>query len=112
MKFLIDVNLPKHFSFFNSDEFIHLADIDPQMSDNEIWNFAKENNLIILTKDSDFYFKSIQEEHSVKVIYFKLGSQKLSDLHRYFSNNWNLIKDLINNNRLVLAGINEVEIIL
>jgi predicted nuclease of predicted toxin-antitoxin system len=82
------------------------------MSDNEIWGFAKENNLVILTKDSDFYFKSIREESLVKVVYFKLGNQELSDLHKYFSNNWDLIKELIKNNRLVLASVNEVEIIL
>lgn len=26
MKFLVDVNLPSKFSFFNSDDYIHVAD--------------------------------------------------------------------------------------
>ncbi|MBX7044708.1 MAG: DUF5615 family PIN-like protein [Ignavibacteria bacterium] len=112
MKFLVDVNLPKNFSFFNTDGFVHWVDINPQMSDDKIWDYALENNLIILTKDSDFYFKSVREESHVKVVYFKLVNQKLSDLYKYFSNNWKLIKDLIENNRLVLASVNEVEIIL
>ena len=98
MKFLVDVNLPKYFTFFNSPEFVNLIDINPRMTDTEVWNYAQQNNLIILTKDSDFYYKSISEENTVKVVYFKLGNQKLSQLHSYFSNNWDLIKTHIDHN--------------
>ena len=55
MNFLVDVNLPKYFRFFNSDNFIHDVDINPCMTDTEIWNYALNNNLVILTKDSDFF---------------------------------------------------------
>lgn len=82
------------------------------MSDSDIWNYAKENNLIVLTKDSDFYYRAISDEKSVKVIYFKLGNQKLSELHLYFSNNWNLIKDKIESHWFILASPYEIEIIL
>jgi hypothetical protein len=34
--FLVDVNLPKKFSFFNSSDFIHVADIDPSLRDIDI----------------------------------------------------------------------------
>lgn len=112
MKFLVDVNLPKYFAFFNSPDFIHLMDINPKMSDTDVWNYAKQNNLIILTKDSDFYYKSISEEKSVKVIYFRLGNQKLSELHSYFTNNWRLIKNHIEHSWLILASHDEIEIIL
>ncbi|MBS1493357.1 MAG: DUF5615 family PIN-like protein [Bacteroidetes bacterium] len=112
MKFLVDVNLPKYFAFFNSPDFVHLMDINPQMSDTNVWNYAKKNSLIILTKDSDFYYKSISEEKSVKVIYFRLGNQKLSELHSYFTKNWDLIKNQIEHNWLILASNDEIEIIL
>lgn len=112
MKFLVDVNLPKFFAFFNSPEFVHIIDINPKMSDTDVWNYAKENNLVILTKDSDFYYKSISEEKSVKVIFFKLGNQKLSELHSYFTNNWTLLNKLIEKHWLILAFKNEIEIIL
>lgn len=111
MKYLVDVNLPKHFAFFNSPEFIHLTDINPKMPDTDVWNYAKQNNLIILTKDSDFYFKSISEAKSVKVVYFKLGNQKLSELHSYFSKNWNLINTKIEHDWLILALPDEIQII-
>jgi len=55
--FLVDVNLPKMFSFFNYSNFAHIVDINPMMTDDEVWNYALKNNQVILTKDADFYDK-------------------------------------------------------
>jgi predicted nuclease of predicted toxin-antitoxin system len=52
--FLVDVNLPKHFSFFFADNFEFVIDINGKANDRDIWNYAKKKNLVILTKDSDF----------------------------------------------------------
>ena len=51
--FLVDVNLPRKFAFFNSPLFMHVVDIDPMMTDNEIWEYAIKNEKVILTKDAD-----------------------------------------------------------
>ena len=40
-KFLVDVNLPKFFSFFNDSIFMHVTDINPKMSDSEILDLTK-----------------------------------------------------------------------
>jgi predicted nuclease of predicted toxin-antitoxin system len=53
-KFLIDLNLPYYFSLWNSDEFIHLKDINEKFSDEKIWEYAEKNNLTIISKDCDF----------------------------------------------------------
>jgi hypothetical protein len=34
--FLIDLNLPKYFAFFNKPEFTFMADIDPTMKDESL----------------------------------------------------------------------------
>jgi len=56
-KFLIDANLPYYFSLWNNEDFIHVKDIDDSLTDDAIWNYAKQNNLTIITKDSDFSLK-------------------------------------------------------
>jgi predicted nuclease of predicted toxin-antitoxin system len=56
---LIDVNLPYYFSLWSSPDFIHQKDIDDTASDDSIWNYAKENGLIIITKDKDFSLMQI-----------------------------------------------------
>ncbi len=53
-KYLIDVNLPYHISLWEGDDYVHVKDIDDQWSDTQIWNYARERDLTIITKDADF----------------------------------------------------------
>ncbi|WP_395052429.1 DUF5615 family PIN-like protein [Flavobacterium sp.] len=86
--FLVDVNLPKYFSYFKDDNFLFVSDLNLKMSDSEIWNYALNNQLIILTKDVDFFNKFSISEVSPKIIYFKIGNLSLKELHVYFNQNW------------------------
>jgi len=112
LHYLVDVNLPKHFRFFNSDNFIHVVDIDPLMTDLKIWQFALENNFVILTKDADFYHKFILSSRSPKTVYFQLGNMTLKELHEYFSLNWEKIIECLTTGNLILARRSTVDIIL
>jgi predicted nuclease of predicted toxin-antitoxin system len=52
-KYLLDVNLPRYFSLWASDEYQHVVDINDELTDSEIWRYAKQQNLIIVSKDAD-----------------------------------------------------------
>lgn len=43
-------------------------------TDDQIWKFAAENGLAIVTKDSDFYERSVMLGAPPKVIWLKLGN--------------------------------------
>jgi predicted nuclease of predicted toxin-antitoxin system len=73
---LIDVNLPYYFSIWNTDEFIHQKDINDEWSDEKIWNYTKENNLTIISKDSDFSNKIIMSSPPPKVLHIRFGNMK------------------------------------
>lgn len=109
--FLVDVNLPKYFSFFNEVHYIFVSDINLQMTDNEIWNYAMQNNLVILTKDVDFYNRFLITENAPKVIYFQLGNFSLKQLFHYFDVNWEKIKLEIPTSKLIIARENHIECI-
>ncbi len=109
--FLVDVNLPKYFHFFNSPEFTHVTDLDRTMTDEQIWNYAVENNLVILTKDTDFYFKCLVAVNSTKVVYFKVGNLKLRELHQFFTTNWDTIIEKLPLAKLLLVEQNSITII-
>lgn len=56
-KYLIDVNLPHRFSLWKSDDYIHQKDIDDGRTDRQIWDYGRENNLIIISKTQIFQIR-------------------------------------------------------
>ncbi len=82
------------------------------MSDQKIWNYACENGLIILTKDSDFYTRSILSPKPAKVIHFQFGNYTLKELHIFFEKNWEMIKEKIEKSTLVIVDETEIRTVL
>ena len=109
--FLVDVNLPKRFDFFNNENFTHVVDINPRMSDDEIWKYAIENNKIILTKDTDFYSRAISSSIAPKVIWFQLGNMTLKKLHQYFKLNWEIVLSHLTEGKLIIAQKEQINVI-
>lgn len=56
-KYLIDANLPYHFILWNKPGIVHVRDLDDTWSDERIWEYARQNDFIIVTKDADFSIK-------------------------------------------------------
>ena len=110
--FLVDVNLPKKFSFFNSSDFIHVVDIDPCLSDEEIWDYAFKNDKVIITKDADFYEKCISSEGKPKVILMKVGNMTINELHHFFELNWGIIIKHLQEASLILVNLDNIKVII
>lgn len=110
-QFLVDVNLPKRFNFFNSPLFTHIVDIDPFMTDEQIWKYAIENDKVILTKDADFYDKFMFSEISPKVIYFQLGNLTLKELHSFFLINWADVISHLEEGSMIVVQKDQIKVI-
>jgi len=109
--YLVDVNLPKYFNFFNDGSFIFVSDINLQICDTEIWDYALKNDLVILTKDTDFYNRFLVATIAPIIIYFQLGNCSLKQLHLYFNENWAKIQAEVVNSKLIIAKENHIECI-
>ena len=109
LSFLVDVNLPKYFSFFNDTNFIFVSDLNLQMTDTEIWDYALKNSLVILTKNVDFFNRFLVSENAPKIVYFQLGNFSLKQLYQYFTDNWTIIQSEIEHSRLLIAKDNHIE---
>jgi len=110
--FLVDANLPRNFAFFRSENFLFVADIDLRMSDTDIWNLALSKELVILTRDSDFYSRALVSETKPKVIYFRLGNILLADLNEYFKKNWTTILHALDGHFLIVANKENIDILI
>lgn len=99
--FLIDVNLPYKFKPWDNEKFIHVRDINDEWSDSQIWLYAKENKLTIVTKDIDFSNRIILSTPPPRVIHIKVGNMRLSDFRQFMMANWENIEQMSSNHKLV-----------
>jgi predicted nuclease of predicted toxin-antitoxin system len=87
-KYLIDVNLPRYFSLWASDEYEHVVNINDELKDSEIWLYAKQHNLTIVSKDADFSELALLNEPPPRVIHIKFGNMKMREFHQALSKVW------------------------
>jgi predicted nuclease of predicted toxin-antitoxin system len=102
MEYLIDENLPDGLQIWASKDFLHVTKIARSISDKNIWNYAVKNNLIILTKDSDFHERILYKEPPPKVVLFRLGNTSIAYLENFLETNWTKILEQINFAKLVI----------
>lgn len=110
-KYLIDANLPYYFSLWNNPDYIHVNDLNDAWSDEKIWDYAKEHNLVIITKDADFSIKVLYLGAPPKVIHLRFGNLKIADFHKAISKNWETIKKHIQAYTLINVYLDRIELI-
>lgn len=108
-KYLIDVNLPRYFSIWTGEEYEHVVNIDDEMKDSEIWQYAKEHNLTIVTKDADFSEMILLNDPPPRVIHVKIGNMKMKQIHQVLSKAWGSICTLSNEYKLVNVYKDHIE---
>ena len=108
-KYIIDANLPYYFSLWHKDNYQHVIDIDPNMTDSEIWKYARENNLTIVTKDADFSDRILLNNPPPRVIHIKLGNMKMKEFHNTIDGIWDDVLVMSATYKLVRVHTDRVE---
>lgn len=100
MKLLLDENL--------SDRIVHrIIDLYPgsdhvktlaliNTDDVIIWEYAKTNNFVIISKDSDFHQRSLLYGHPPKFIYLRVGNSPTSKIVQILRGNFDTISQFVN----------------
>lgn len=90
MKLLIDENLPLSIAQ-KCCESVHACQLGAQLSDYELWNVARLKDLVILTKDTDFFDRMVNEGPPPKVIWLRIGNMRRAHLESFFEFCWSTI---------------------
>ena len=88
---------------------VHATDLGDRKTDVEIWQYAKLNDLVIITKDTDFYDRIILKGSPPKVIWIRLGNLKREVLEKRIQNEWKKIKNLIDKFSLIEIHPDRIE---
>ncbi|MEZ5538174.1 MAG: DUF5615 family PIN-like protein [Thiolinea sp.] len=108
-KYLIDVNLPRYFSLWAGDECEHVVNINDEMKDSEIWEYARQHDLVIVTKDADFSDRMLLNEPPPRVIHIRTGNMKMRDFHQHLSQLWEQVCSLSDTYKLVQVYKDRIE---
>jgi predicted nuclease of predicted toxin-antitoxin system len=91
MKLLLDQNISRRVLFQLDDGFpdsMHVVHLGMDRDDDiAIWEYAKENGYVIVTKDKDFLQRSVLMGHPPKVIHLRLGNCKVVDIAKRLLDN-------------------------
>ena len=98
---LFDENLPINIEFVPTLPVVHVTDLKLSPTDTEIWQYAKQNDLIIVTKDADFSDRIIVSDPPPRVIHLKFGNMRRKEFHSFLKRIWPQIESLIKDHKLV-----------
>jgi predicted nuclease of predicted toxin-antitoxin system len=110
-KYLIDANLPYYLSLWNTDDYIHLNDLDDSWTDEQVWDYAVENGLTIVTKDSDFSNRILLRDPPPKVIHIRFGNMKIKEFRERLISVWKDACEISETHKLVNVFIDRIEAI-
>lgn len=96
MKLLFDENLSPKLPSRLSDLFpnsLHVRDVGMKATiDPIVWDYAKDNNLMIVSKDVDMHDLSLVFGNPPKVIWLRLGNCSTSQVESLMRQNFDAIK--------------------
>lgn len=86
-----------------------MRDLNDSLSDSEIWDYAKINNLTIISKDSDFSNRILTQTHPPRVIHIKIGNLKIRELFQVLEKLWEEILEFNSKYKLVNVFRDRIE---
>jgi predicted nuclease of predicted toxin-antitoxin system len=109
MKLLFDENLSPKLANRLSDLFpnsLHVRDVGMKATiDPIVWDYAKDNNLIIVSKDSDMHDLSLVFGNPPKVIWLRLGNCSTSQVEKLLRREFNAIELFYEDETLSLIAL-------
>lgn len=116
MNFLIDANLPPRLAGWlqaRGNHATHVADLHAlRAADKFLWQQAKAGNQTLVTKDTDFYARSLLLGQPPKVLLIAVGNCGNDDLLALLDSSWPVIeREFAQGARLVAVHPTRLEII-
>ena len=106
--FLIDENMP-FLPIWNKQDFVHVTELPFIHFDTDIWAYAFENQLTIITKDSDFYFRYLSSQNYPKVVWIKTGNIKKNVLIELIGTIWKDIEEMLLKSSFIIITEDKIE---
>lgn len=107
--FLIDRNLPGPLRFVLPGECRHARELGDACTDTQLWNVARDESLVIVTKDADCYDRMRLSDPPPWVVQVTLGNLRRHELLEHVAAAWPAVGSLLPEHQLILLRAGSVE---
>jgi predicted nuclease of predicted toxin-antitoxin system len=107
--FLLDENLPSRLRCSPGLPLVPHSRAGTRPSDSEIWEFARRNELVIVSKDADFSDRIIAASPPPWVVHLRFGNMRRDDFHALLARIWPQVERLLKSHKLVNVYEDRVE---
>lgn len=77
--------------------------------DTEIWQYAKDKKLVIVTKDADFSDRLMLDFSPPKVVHLRVGNIRKREFHQFLARIWPEVEALVIEHKLVNVYLDRIE---
>ena len=98
---LLDENVPRLRAIPTELDVRHVLSLGKSLSDTNIWDYAKEHDAVILTKDADFSHRISLSDPPPRIVRLQLGNLRYRDLVNFIEKVWPEIEKLLASAKLV-----------
>lgn len=99
--FLLDENLPARLTFTPSLPLVPASAVATDPTDTQLWDYARQHELVIVTKDADFSARIILSSPPPWVVHLRFGNLRRRDYHALLARVWPRVEALLQSHKLV-----------
>lgn len=107
--FLLDENLPVRLQFSPGLSVIPYSKAGKNPTDSQIWEFARQNELVIVSKDADFSQRILMQPPPPWVVHLRFGNLRRKEFHALLARVWPQIESLLKSHKLVNVYADRLE---
>ena len=110
--FLFDENIPTRLTFHPSLPVVAVrAVLGKSASDNVLWEYAREAEYVIVTKDTDFSDRILSDNPPPWIIHLRFGNMQRRNFHQLLEKAWDRIETLLMEHKMVCVYEDRIEAI-
>jgi predicted nuclease of predicted toxin-antitoxin system len=99
--YLLDENLPAGALSHAILPIFHATDVGLRCSDDQLWDFAKARELVIVSQDVDFSGRMLRSTSPPWVVHLRTGNIRRSVMLEFLRVNWSRVEEMLPQHKLI-----------
>lgn len=106
---LLDQNLPARLTFVPALPVTPAISLGTNPTDSDLWIYAREHELAIVTKDADFSGRIILDTPPPWIVHLRFGNLRRREFHAVLARVWPQVESLLPAHKLVNVYFDRLE---